>query len=184
MMPRRFWALPLAFLAVALVSAPTAAQSFDIAPTYQASVATSFAEVNGARFSAYGLMGGFSKPGTWSPHVWVQRYRIDSDCGLLAPGADDCGAEGWTVSVGPALTFVDTPRWTGQFVGQVGIDSRSRAEWTGGAGIHVGVNFGAFQPQAFSRLDVFRSVGYTMVGVAMKIRVSNGPVPGEPRWAR
>ena len=131
----RLRGLLLALIGLALGGSPGAAQAIDIAPTYQASVATSFAEVNGARFSAYGVMAGFVRPGSWSPHVWVQRYRIDSECGLIAPGAPDCGARGWTVSVGPALTFVDTPRWTGQLVGQVGVDSRSRSEWTGGAGI-------------------------------------------------
>ena len=181
---RRIWAVASAMIALG-VSAPAAsAQSFDIAPTFQASVANTFAEITGMQFQAYGFMAGFVRPGSWSPHVWVQRYSIESDCGLVVPGANDCGTDGWTVSVGPALTFLETPRWSGRMIGQVGVDSRARNDWTGCAGLHIGVKLGAFEPQAFSRFDVFRGTGYTMVGVGLRIRVSDGPVVGDPVWGR
>jgi hypothetical protein len=184
MMSFRGWGSCALVLALGVGASPASAQAFDIAPTYQASVADAFAEVSGVGFSAWGVMAGFRRPGSWSPHVWFQRYRIGSDCGLVSPGASDCGTEGWTMSIGPALTFLETPRWNGRFIGQVGVDSRSRSEWTGGAGIHMGVNLGAFRPEAFSRLDVFRGTGYTMVGVALRVRLSSGPVPGDPVWSR
>lgn len=184
MISRGFRAWCGAMLAIGAIAPGASAQSLDVAPTFQASVANAFAEVTGMQFRAWGFMAGFARPGSWSPHVWVQRYRLDSDCGLVVPGTSHCGTEGWTVSVGPALQFLDTPRWSGRVVGQVGVDSRARSDWTGGAGVHFGVKLGAFEPQAFSRFDVFRGTGYTLVGVALRVRVSEGPVPGDPVWGR
>jgi hypothetical protein len=164
--------------------APAAAQAFEFSPTYQASVATAFTERPQSRYQAWGAMVGLQQTGVWSPHVWVQRYRLETDCQAFLPAERDCRTEGWTVSVGPALRFIDDDRWTGLVMTQVGLDSRSRHDFTGGAGIHVGVKLGAFEPHAFSRLEVFRGRGYTMVGVGLRFRISDGPTIGDPEWGR
>lgn len=163
---------------------PVAAQAFEVSPTYQASVATAFTERPQSQYQAWGVMAGLQQTGAWSPHVWVQRYRLESDCQAFLPAERDCRTEGWTVSVGPALRFIDNDRWSGLMVTQVGLDSRSRHDFTGGAGLHVGVKLGAFQPHAFSRLDVFRGTGYTTVGVGLRFRISAGPTVGDPEWGR
>lgn len=168
--------------ATALAAPGAAAQDLDVAPTFQASVATAFTEAPRSRFQAFGVMLGMPGSGRWSPHVWAQRYRIESDCQAGIPAAPDCRVEGWTVSVGPALRFLDTPSWTGDLVTQVGLEARARSEVTGGAGVHLGVKLGVFRPYAFSRLDVFRGVGYTTVGVGLRFRISTGPGAGDPEW--
>jgi hypothetical protein len=171
-----------AVTAVAGMSAPLGAQAFDVSPTYQASVARLLTEAPQSQFQAVGVMLGFQNTGSWSPHVWVQRYRLESDCQFYLPAQEDCRTEGWSVSIGPALQFLDTDRWTGTMVTQVGLDSRSTQDVTGGAGLHMGVKLGAFQPHAFSRLDVFRGTGYMMVGVGLRFRFSNGPTRPDPYW--
>lgn len=171
-----------AVVALTRAPAPASAQALEIAPTYQASVARMFTELPQSQWQAWGVMAGFQQTGAWSPHVWVQRYRLESDCQADLPAREDCRTEGWTVSVGPALRFIDTDRFTGQVVTQVGLDSQSRLDFTGGGGLHVGVKLGVFQPTAFSRLDVFRGVGYTTVGVGLRIRLSDGPTWGDPQW--
>lgn len=176
------WFGSAAVAALMLMPAAASAQAVDIAPTYQASVARMFTELPSSQFQAWGVMMGLQQTGAWSPHVWVQRYRLDSDCQASLPARDDCRTEGWTVSVGPALRFLESDRFTGQLVTQVGLDSRSSLDFTGGGGVHVGVKLGAFEPHAFSRFDVFRSVGYTTVGVGLRFRISNGPTFGDPQW--
>lgn len=177
-------ALPI--LLLALLPAPGRAQVYDIAPTFQASVGSAFSEVARPRYDAWGLMVGLRQSGAWSPNVWFQRYRLESDC--VGTGtfdaSDGCVTTGWTLSVGPALRFLDTERWTGSLVTQVGVDTRIRSDFTGGAGVHVGVKLGAFEPTAFSRMDVFRGIGYTLVGVGLRVRISNGPAFGDPDWGR
>lgn len=160
------------------------AQVYDVAPTYQASVASAFSDLAHPRYNAWGVMLGLRQVGSWSPNVWFQRYRLESNCVASFAQREDCVVTGWTLSVGPALRFLETERWTGSMITQVGVDSRIRSDFTGGAGVHIGVKWGAFEPSAFSRMDVFRGVGYTTVGVGLRLRISNGPTYGDPDWGR
>lgn len=183
--PRRAIA-PLAVSLAVLTAAASAAsaQVVDVAPTFQGSVDAAFTELPQARFQAYGVMVGLKNIGPWSPNVWFQRYQLESDCIGTFGSETDCRTDGWTVSVGPALQFIDNDRWSARLVTQVGVDSRVRTDFTGGAGVHVGVKLGAFQPTAFSRMDVFRGVGYTTVGVGLRFRISSGATTDDPEWYR
>ena len=178
-------AVRMAVVVALPASLPTQAkaQVYDIAPTYQSSGSSAFSDLAHARYDAWGVMVGLQRVGSWSPNLWFQRYRLESDCLGSFERREECVVTGWTLSVGPALRFLETERWTGSMVTQVGVDSRVRSDFTGGAGVHVGVKLGAFEPSAFSRMDVFRGVGYTTVGVGLRIRISNGPTFGDPEWA-
>lgn len=68
-----------AVVALTRAPAPASAQALEIAPTYQASVARMFTELPQSQWQAWGVMAGFQQTGAWSPHVWVQRYRLESD---------------------------------------------------------------------------------------------------------
>ncbi len=177
-------------LFTATVAAPSlfargaSAQILDVAPTFQGSVDAAFTPLPQARFQAYGVMVGLQKIGSWSPNVWFQRYQLESDCVGTFGSESDCRTDGWTISVGPALQFIENDRWTARLVTQVGVDSRIRTDFTGGTGVHVGVKLGAFQPTAFSRLDFFRGVGYTTMGVGLRFRISNGTRGDETDWYR
>jgi hypothetical protein len=150
-----------------------AQEILSFAPTYEQSVATyeyRFDPVLGAQsFRAWGLMLGVERPGRfWQPHVWFQRYRHGEPC--RAPsGVVDCDLDGWALSVGPGLRFLDAPRLSAIFLPQVGLRGRGGG-LNGGAGLHVGVKLGAIRPTAFSRIHVSRGASYATVGGGIVFR--------------
>jgi hypothetical protein len=175
-----------------LPGAPAFAQTtFSLTATFQASVAeyrTSLGEypasLAGPDYRAYGVMLGVERPGHWwSPHLWLQRYDLLNVCLDPRPGDARCKGDGWSLSVGPSLRFLDGASLKGSILPQIGLDSRGNQELTGGAGIHLGWNVGFFQPQAFGRFQTMRGWSHVTVGAGLRIELSSrgDSVPPEPR---
>lgn len=148
-----------------LSGAPALAQTTaSLTATFQASVAeyqTSLREypasLAGPDYRAYGVMLGVERPGHWwSPHLWLQRYDLLNVCLDPRPGDARCKGDGWSLSVGPSLRFLDGASLKGSILPQIGLDSRGNQGLTGGAGIHLGWNVGFFEPQAFGRFQTMR----------------------------
>ncbi|HSR43052.1 MAG TPA: hypothetical protein VLL48_12785 [Longimicrobiales bacterium] len=146
-----------------------------LAPTYQQSVAAYdsgvLEPVSGPlEFRAWGFMVGLQRPGSfWQPHLWIQRYELGQPCEVQTD-LFDCTNDGWSVSVGPGLEVIDTPRLTGLVLPQVGFQGRG-AGLTGGVGLHMGVRVGAIQPAGFARYHVVRGVHYGTLGVGLIFRL-------------
>jgi hypothetical protein len=175
-----------AILAVALgmpwLAAPASAQTTSsLTATYQASVAEYRrspweypANLAGPGYRAYGIMLGMERHGQWwSPHLWLQRYDLLNVCLDPRPGDVRCKGDGWSLSVGPSLRFLDGASFKGSILPQIGLDSRGNQELTGGAGIHLGWHVGFFQPQAFGRFQTMRGWSYVTVGVGLRIELSS-----------
>lgn len=166
----------------------TAQTTSSLTATFQASVAeyrTSLREypanLAGPDYRAYGIMLGVERPGHWwSPHLWLQRYDLLNVCLDPRPGDARCKGDGWSLSVGPSLRFLDGASLKGSILPQIGLDSRGNQELTAGAGIHLGWNVGFFQPQAFGRFQTMRGWSHVTVGAGLRIAFSSRSDSGPP----
>ena len=166
----RISAFPFVLLAVGLIvsSAAASAQAYSVTPTFQASFAQLDDGIQGRSYHAWGLsMGPASSDGWWSPHVWIQRYESSAFCQGTSGGTAECRNDGWMISAGPAIEFVDSGRWTGTLYPEIGIESRGDRSLNGGAGLHVSVDVGLFQPQVFGRLQSLRGSSYATIGAGI-----------------
>ncbi len=172
-------------LAILWTADPLPAQATSsMTATFQASVAEYPRTLTAPDYRAYGVMVGMERPGQWwSPHLWLQRYDLVNICFDPRPGDSRCKGDGWSLSVGPAIRFLDGASLKGSFLPQVGLDSRGNQDLTGGAGIHFGWDAGFFQPQAFGRFQTLRGWSHVTVGVGLRIELSSGesPSPGYRR---
>lgn len=176
------WAAWVPFVLALFLSPPEPimAQTMSVTPTIQASVAEYDQLVPGMEYRSYGLMLGTERPGHWwSPHVWFQRYELTSVCPEVLPDGRGCSNDGWSLSVGPAIEFLDSDRWTGRMIPQMGFTSRSDGDFTGGAGLHFGVKAGAFQPQAFGRFQTQRQGTFLTIGVGVRFEFGFGDPDGK-----
>jgi hypothetical protein len=143
--------------------------TYSITPTYQRSVVELNRSLVASDFQALGVMLGVDRPGHWwSPHAWVQRYELGQVTAANTPGGPSAHIRGWSVSVGPAIDLVNTPRTLISFMSHLGLDHRNLDGLTGGAGLHVGVKMGGFEPNAFGRLQVIRGYRFTTMGVGVR----------------
>jgi hypothetical protein len=184
--------VPAAALGAALLTlwagSPASAQNTSsMTATFQASVAEYPTSLVAPDYRSYGVMVGVQRPGYWwSPHLWLQRYDLGNICLDPMPGDSRCKGNGWSLSVGPSIEFLDKGSLKGSLLTQVGLDSRGNQDLTGGAGLHLGWSAGAFQPQAFGRFQTLRGWSHVTVGVGLRIELSSGEPSGarEPRGFR
>ena len=167
---------------------PASAQSTpSVTATFQASVAEYPTTLAAPDYRSYGVMVGMH--GTehrWSPHIWLQRYDLPNICLDPTPGDARCKGDGWSLSVGPSIRFLDKGSLQGSLLTQVGLDSRGNQDLTGGAGVHLEWDAGFFQPQAFGRFQTLRGWSHVTVGVGLRIELSSEEASGpkEPRGFR
>ncbi|NNF12759.1 MAG: hypothetical protein HKN72_06030, partial [Gemmatimonadetes bacterium] len=102
-LPTALTLCPLVLCLIFGLPTSATAQVYEIAPTYQASFGSAFSELVQPRYDAWGVMLGLRQAGAWSPNVWFQRYRLESDCLGAFDQREGCVTKGWTLSVGPAL---------------------------------------------------------------------------------
>jgi hypothetical protein len=151
------------------------AQTFTITPTYLVSAGRYDENLPGSRYRAWGLMLGQERAGQWwQPHLWFQRYDLDSYTRDVNPGVGDPERSGWSVSVGPSLEFIDSDPWMGAFVPQVGLRSRGVGSVWGGAGFHFGFRAGGFRPQLFGRIQHMAPHTFWTVGVGVSLEIRRG----------
>jgi len=157
-------------------AAPASAQTTSsLTATFQASVAEYPAELVAPEYRSFGIMVGVERAGHWwSPHVWLQRYDLLNVCLDPTPGDARCKGNGWSLSVGPSIAFLDKGSWKGSFLPQLGLDSRGNQDLTGGVGLHLGWDAGFFQPQAFGRFQTLRGWSHVTVGAGLRIELSSG----------
>ena len=147
-----------------------AAQTMAVTPTFQGGLSLGDPVLPQSEFRAFGFMVGLNRTmGSWQPHVWFQKYSLDSYRREALPRDSQVGSRisGWMISVGPAIQLLRTGRLTGDFLPMLGLGSMTTSNVNGGAGVHFGVDAGFFQPQAFGR---FQSIGpdwYWSIGVGM-----------------
>jgi len=164
-----------------LVSAPAAeAQAvYSLTPTYQASFHEWNSGIIDTSFRAWGVMAGMDRAGVrWSPHLWAQRYELGSVCPGSVSTGKDCRIKGWQFSVGPRIRFVENDGIGVAFVPSIGLDTRSTSEFSGGAGLHVRVNAGAFKPQFLGRFQLIRGRTYSTLGVGVSFEFRSAREPG------
>lgn len=185
---RSVTAAATALLVAGLVSAPEAsAQVLRVGPTYQTTVqdysSRGFAPlVQDSHFEAWGLMVGVERPGSWwAPHLWLQRYEVRNVCetptspmpGHPSSELSMCEDRGWYLSVGPALEFLHTGPVIGTALAQLDLGSIRRGTLRGSGGVQVGIEWGAFEPNAYA---AFQRWGdgryYSTVGLGMAVRFS------------
>ena len=171
-----------------VVPAVASAQAYSVTPTFQASFAQLDDGIQGRSYHAWGLsMGPARSDGWWSPHVWIQRYESSAFCLGTGGSTAECSNDGWMVSAGPAIKFVESGRWTGTLYPEVGIESRGDRSLNGGAGLHISVDAGFFQPQVFGRLQSLRGGSYATIGAGITFAFGSDEqgeaAPRDP-WAR
>ena len=167
------WALCLSLALGATL--PLSAQRYSLAGTFQASVAEYPATLRVPDYRSYGVMVGVERLGHWwSPHLWLQRYDLLNICQDPTPGDARCNGDGWSLSVGPSIEFLNTGPVRGSFLPQLGLDSRGNQDLTGGAGFHFGWDAGFIQPQAFGRFQTLRGWNYVTMGVGLRVDLSAG----------
>jgi hypothetical protein len=148
---------------------------FTVTPTYQVSLSRREAapSTGGLYTQGWGLMVGMERPGSrWSPHLWVQRYTEEMLCIVPNPAVRaTCRNSGWMISVGPALRLVDHGPWWSRATADLDLRRGSSPGLNGGLGLHVGVRWGAFVPQAFTRVARFNGLYYQTLGVAVRLEL-------------
>lgn len=167
------------FLCFGLILASTAftargevaAQQLTVTPTYQVSYnqfeLNNQFEGSTARsdYRAWGLMVGLIRPGHWwTPHLWFERFEISQVC---SPPIE-CGNDGWSLSVGPALEIMESGPLAATLVPQLGMQARGTTSFTGGVGLHIGVDAGRLAPQVFTRLTTRNRLYYGTIGFGLK----------------
>lgn len=172
-------ALPCTAVALATalwLPSPAAAQTYySVMPTFETSYSEFSAVAPGSSYTSWGIMAGQTVPGRWwAPHLWFQKYDLDTVC---SPELDSCGNDGWALSVGPAIDFVRSPRVLAQLVTQVGLGSHSAGQFTGGSGVHLTIRAGVFQPQAFGRVQFVRGRSFMTAGVGLRFEWRTAPGP-------
>jgi hypothetical protein len=178
--------VPTGVLGAALLTlcagVPTSAQTTSsVTATFQASVAEFPTSLAAPDYRSYGVMVGMQRAGQWwSPHIWLQRYDLVNICLDPTPGDARCKGDGWSLSLGPSIQFLDKGSLKGSFLPQVGLDSRGNQDLTGGAGLHLGWNVGFFRPQAFGRFQTLRGWSHVTVGAGFRIVLSSGESRREP----
>lgn len=189
----RRWLLVLAVLLLASLliapsaSRPLSAQALAFTPTYQVSISQYSNLLPGSEFSAFGFMVGLDRSGgPWIPHLWVQRYRATTYGGLTAPvEREKTGTtEGWILSLGPAIEFLDTGPWTGTLLPEVILGAPGGAgNVDSGVGVHMGLKGGFFIPQLFGRVQTHGSGWFWTLGVGVTMEVAWDPTWGDaPDW--
>lgn len=164
--------LPLLALGLPASAAGQGLRSVGITPTYQGSIQLNERFLPGSEYRAYGIMVGWKRSGAWwNPHVWFQRYHMDSYLRGDSPEDGSSTMDGWFVSVGPAIQFLRSDTWTGEFLPQVGLTSRGAGELEGGAGLHLGLDAGFFQPQVFGRWETRGPRSYWTLGLGVTVEV-------------
>ena len=154
-------------------------QSLTFAPTFQQSFATFEGRVadpllGEQSFNAWGMMLGLERPGRFlQPHLWFQRYDFASSC-RIGTDVGECGNDGWSLSVGPALQVVRTPMVSGRVLATVGMQGRGGGGFTGGAGFHLGLDLGRIQPSGFGQYQMIRGAHYATVGAALVVELPFG----------
>ena len=151
-----------------------AAQMMALTPTFQGGLSLSDPVLPQSEFLALGFMVGVNRNvGWWQPHVWFQRYQIDSYRPGVLPSGGDGGTRitGWMVSVGPAIRLLKSGRLTGDFLPMVGLGSMATSNVNGGAGVHIGVDAGFFQPRLLGRFQSLGTNWYWSFGVGMTFEV-------------
>jgi hypothetical protein len=176
---------PVTIMAVVLTLAaalPASAQTTSsLTATFQASVAEYPTRLAAPDYRSYGVMLGVERPGRWwSPHLWLQRYDLVNICLDPLPGDSRCKGNGWSLSVGPSIQFLDGASLKGSILPQIGLDSRGNQAFTGGAGLHFGWDAGFFQPQAFGRFQTFRGWSHVTVGAGLRIELASRGDAGTP----
>ena len=148
-----------------------AAQQLTVTPTYQVSY-RQFEGFNpfeastaGSDYRAWGLMVGLIRPGRWwTPHLWFEKYEIGQVC---SPSIE-CGNDGWSLSVGPALEIMESGPLAATLVPQLGMQARGSHSFTGGLGLHIGVDAGRLAPQVFTRFTTRNRLYYGTIGFGVK----------------
>lgn len=176
MLHPRSWISASLFGLVALVPrAEARAQVVSITPTFQASVRRFDHDFPSSDYTAWGIMVGAERPGSWwSPHVWLQRYRTTSDRWWGDGLPSRSHMDGWLLSVGPGILFLRSKHWTGLFLPEVAMDMRAlrSKDLKGGAGVHVGFRAGFFHPQVLFRTQNLGAGWFQTVGVGLSVDLS------------
>ena len=162
-----------------------ASQTMAVTPTFQAGLTLGDPVLPQSEFRSLGLMVGLHRSvGWWQPHLWLQKYQIDAHRSSSLPNGPPGTnrISGWMISVGPAIQLLKAGRVTGDFLPVVGLGTMTSSNVNGGAGVHVGVDAGFFQPQLFGR---FQSVGDSWywsfgVGMTFEIRLKDVFSEGSP----
>ncbi len=148
-----------------------AAQQLTVMPTYQVSYnqfeLNNQLQANSLRsdYRAWGLMVGLVRPGRWwTPHLWFEKYEIGQVC---SPSIE-CGNDGWSLSVGPALEIMESGPLAATLIPQLGMQARGSHSFTGGLGLHIGVDAGRLAPQVFTRFTTRNRVSYGTIGFGVK----------------
>jgi hypothetical protein len=160
--------LILVALLIPWVTPQASAQVYSVTPTYQASFQEWNTQLVGSSFKAWGVMAGVDRRGSrWSPHLWIQKYELGSICVGALPAGEDCRIKGWQFAIGPKIQFVGNDRIGVSFAPNVGVDSRSNSQFSGGAGLHVNVRAGSFRPQVMGGFQRIRGRNFGTVGVGI-----------------
>jgi hypothetical protein len=178
----RRWLIVLALLLLAFfLLAPShspvlTAQTVTVTPTFQASFSNYDNLLPGSEFRALGVQLGMGPSGGWwEPHLWIQRYRAETYQMGVNPVTDEYAVEGWLVSLGPAIQFMDTEHWRGGVLPEVAFGAPGRERLGTGLGVHMGFKGGLFQPQFFGRTMNHGAGWFWTLGVGMTMEVEWDP---------
>jgi hypothetical protein len=108
----------------------------------------------------------------WNPHLWFQRYRVDSTLQGTTPEDGTDRTRGWSFSVGPSIQFIRNDVWSGEILPQVSFGSGGPRTLDSGVGVHLGFRGGFFQPQLFGRFQTHGSQNFWTLGAGVTIEVS------------
>jgi hypothetical protein len=130
-------------------------------------------------------MVGMKRSGAWwNPHIWYRRYHEVSNVDTTTPEEEGSDSDGWFLSIGPAIEFLNSGSWQGQFLPQVGLDSQGSGGLAGGAGLHLAYAFGFFQPQIFGGFESRAAGSYWTIGVGATLEFVWSQDEGPPGFWR
>lgn len=175
-MNRSLWvsAGTLAFMMGVGAPRQAGAQTLSFTPTYQQTVARYDSFVPQSDFQAFGFMVGLTRTSEWwQPHVWFQRYFLQGPGEQVPP--EQVGKKerfsGWMLSVGPAIELLRRGRLTGDLLPLLGLGSGAAGDLNGGAGVHLGFDYGFFQPRLFGQYQTLGPTWFWTLGVGMTFQV-------------
>ena len=175
-MNRPVWALgaSLASLLVIVQQGEAGAQTFSFTPTFQQTLVRYDSFAPQSDFRALGFMVGLaSTSDRWQPHSWFQRYFLTRHGEGIPPHEleNTDRLSGWMVSVGPAIELLRHGPIKGDFLPLVGLGSGAGGDLNGGAGVHLGFDYGFFQPRVFGQYQTLGPTWFWTLGIGMTFHV-------------